>query len=201
MNWNELRNDWQGRPGDLPPTSDLRRPDGQERLWRRVRFRDAIETAVALVLLPLFGLAALGMAKAGEWIAALFAVALVLAIAYIPYRLWQARRSIPEPDPSEPVSSFLVAERAALVAQAEMLRTVARWYSGPICIGVVGFFISVAGFGIDALLYALVVGGVFISIEVGNRAAVRKRFEPAIAAVEAQIESINTKYEESNESY
>jgi hypothetical protein len=186
MDWNQLRQDWQTRSDARSSDVDLR-PDRHRRLWKQVRFRDALETGVALLMLPIFGFAALRLMQSGQWLPGLIAAGLVLAIAYIPLRLWQARRRIPVPDPGQPVLRFLEAERAALCAQADMLRSVARWYSGPICIGVVAFYASLAGPGLDLLGYALVVAGLFIAIEYANRSAVRKRFEPAIEALDQQI--------------
>jgi hypothetical protein len=189
MDWNELRTDWQTRRDAAPAAVDLR-PAARERLWRRVRIRDGLETAVALLMLPLFGFAAVRLAQAGFWVSALFAAGLVATLVYIPLRLRRARRRIPVPDPGRPVLEFLRAERDALSAQADMLRTVARWYSGPICVGVVGFFVGLAGFTLASLLYTLFVAGLFAAIEYANRAAVSKRFEPALERVEQQISNL-----------
>jgi hypothetical protein len=189
MDWNQLRQDWQSRSDARPSQVELR-PDRHQRLWRRVRFRDGVETAVAALLLPFFGFAAVRAFQTDQWLPGFIAVGLVVTIAYIPFRLWQARRRIPVPDPGQPVLSFLQAERVALRAQADMLRSVARWYSGPTCIGAVAFYLSLAGPGLDALLYALVVAGLFVGVEYANRAAVRKQFEPAIAALDHQISTL-----------
>ncbi len=189
MDWNELRTDWQARRDPAPAELDLR-PDARERLWRRVRIRDGLETAVALLMLPLFGIAAVWLAWAGMWIPALFAAGLVVALIYIPLRLRRARRQIPVPDPAQPVLEFLHAERAALTAQADMLRSVARWYSGPICVGVIGFFVGLDGFTMVSLLYTLGVAGLFAAIEYANRMAVRQQFEPMLEQVEQQISNL-----------
>ncbi|NKI35569.1 hypothetical protein HFP89_10370 [Wenzhouxiangella sp. XN79A] len=189
MDWNELRNDWQARSDRAALELDLR-PAARERLWQRVRARDGLETLIAVLMLPFFGFAALRLVQAGMWVPALFAVGLLAAIAYVPWRLWRVRQSIPEPDPAEPVLDFLRAERNALLGQADMLRSVARWYSGPICLGAAGFFVSLNGPTLGALLYALLVAAVFAGIEIGNRAAVRKSFEPAIEAVDHQISQL-----------
>jgi Flp pilus assembly protein TadB len=189
MDWNELRSDWQARRDDAPVGLELR-PDAREQLWRRVRFRDGVETLVALLMLPVFGFAAVRLAQAGWWPAALFAAGLCVAILYIPIRLWRARQRIPVPDPGAPVLEFLRAEREALAVQADMLRSVARWYSGPICVGVIGFFVSLNGFTLPSLLYTLFVIGLFAWIEWANRAAVRMRFEPELDAIDRQISSL-----------
>lgn len=189
MDWNHLRDDWQARRTD-PPRIDALRPQVHDRLWRRVRVRDLVETAVAIPLLVVFAAAAVRLAHTGLYAAAVFSTFLVGAIAYIPYRLWRARRAIPVPDPSRPVVEFLEAERAALQAQAAMLSKVARWYWGPIAVGVIGFYTSVRGVSLDAALYAGFVVLLCVAIEAANRAAVRKRFRPAIERVEAQLELI-----------
>jgi len=189
MDWDDLRNDWQSRI-EAQPAMTRPRPDARQRLWRRVRVRDGLETAAALLMLPVFGFAAVWLAQDELWVSALFAAALVGALIYIPLRLRRERRRIPEPDPGRPVLEFLQAERSALEAQVDMLRSVARWYAGPIAIGVVGFFVGLAGFTLASLLYTLLVVGLFAAVEYANRAAVRKRFEPALEQIDDQISEL-----------
>lgn len=190
MDWNELRSGWQARGDRNEAAAEISlelRSHAQQTLWRRVKWRDGLETVVALLLAPGFAFTAWWLAQAGLWWPAGFAAALVIAIVYIPIRLWRARRRIPVLDPGVPVIEFLRAERSALQAQAAMLSSVARWYSGPICVGVVGFYTSLKGPTVDSLIYALFVLGLFLAIEFGNRLAVRKRFEPAIDTLDHQI--------------
>lgn len=189
MDWNALRSKWQKRE-DAAGSGRLERPGGAARLWHRVRSRDLLETAVAIPLVPFFAVCAYWMAREGMWITAFFALFLVAVIVYIPRRLWRARRLIPRPDPNRPVREFLAAERAALAAQAEMLGSVARWYYGPIAVGVLGFYVSIKGFALSSLLYTLFVIALCVAIEAANRCAVRTRFLPAIEMIDEQIDQL-----------
>lgn len=189
MDWNELRSKWQARDG-AGAADVLARPDSVRRLWGRVRWRDTLESVVAFLLVPFFAVTAFWLARGGLWLAAAFAVFLVAVLVYIPWRLWRARRLIPQPDPNRPVREFLAAERAALAAQATMLRSVSRWYYGPIAVGVVGFYASIQGAAGSTLLYALFVFALCAAIEAANQCAVRMRFQPAIDLLDKQIHQL-----------
>jgi hypothetical protein len=187
MDWNDLRDTWQRQgSGDAPEL----RPRPLHRLWIRVGQRDFLETALAVLMLPVFGLGAWWLAGQGRWVAAGFAAFLTLAIAAIPVRLWIARRRIPLPDPQMPVLAFLHEERQALLEQARMLSRVARWYWGPLGIGVIGFFVSLRGLAWISVGYVAVVVLMCAVVEYANRAAVRKQIEPAVRAVDEQIEQL-----------
>ena len=200
MDWEDLRDQWQARTPGAIDTAALR-PPGRVRLWQRVRRRDAVETLVALPMIPFFAATSYKLWTGGLWIPSLFALILLAVVTWIPIRLWHARRSIPEPDPGGTVLAFLTAERAALVVQAELLSTVARWYWGPIAFGVIGLSISIRGLSWASLAYAGFVVALCTVIEMANRAAVRSRFVPAIESVERQIEEINKKVEDENSNY
>lgn len=186
MDWDELRSKWQTRDEASGP-SRLERPGGAARLWQRVHSRDGLESVVAFLLIPFFGATTFFTIREGQWLAAGFAVYLVAVLIFIPWRLWRARRLIPWPDPNRPVREFLLDERAALAAQAGMLRTVSRWYYGPIAIGVVGFYAGIHGAALSTLLYAVFVVALCAFIEAANRHAVRTRFQPAIDMIDEQI--------------
>lgn len=200
MEWNELRNGWQTRASDrkngAPISADQLRPDARRRIWTQVRGRDWLETLVALTLAPFFGWVAVQMLTVGLYLAAFFAAFLVASVLRIAVRLWRARARIPDPDPGRSVLDFLRAERDALVAQADLLSSVARWYWGPIGVGTVGLFAGIRGMAPASFAYAACVVLLCIGIEYLNRRAVRTRFRPAIAAVEQQIESIKKQNEE-----
>ncbi len=187
MEWNELQAQWQSRDADA---RSLTRPQASARLWRRIRSRDLIETAAAVLLAPCFGIAAYALFAAGFRVSAAFSLFLVAAIVYVPLRLRRARRMIPEPDPNRPVREFLAAERAALLGQAEMLRSVARWYCGPIGIGVIGFFAGIAGATMLSLGYGLLVVALCAGIEYANRHAAERGIRPAIDRIDDQIRQL-----------
>lgn len=189
MEWNELQDQWQ-RWSDANAEVRLQRPDASARLWRRIRSRDVLESALAALLALAFAVAAYALLAAGLRVSGAFSVFLVAAIIYVPWRLWRVRRMIPEPDPNRPVHEFLAAERAALVAQASMLRSVARWYYGPIAVGVIGFFTGIAGLSLASLGYALIVIGLCAAIEYWNRAAAGKSVQPAIDRIDEQIRQL-----------
>ncbi len=197
MDWNDLRREWQSH--DAAPVDLARlRPTHRMKLWQRVRRRDLLETAVAVPLVPAFGFVAVLLAMGGRGVAAAFATFLVLAIAWIPVRLWRARRSIPAPDPGGTALAFLQAERRALVHQAELLSSVARWYWGPIGVGVIGLVAGIRGLTTDTLAYAGVVAVVCAAIEVANRVAVRNSIRPAIEAVDRQILELRKESEDND---
>ncbi len=197
MDWNQLRYEWQARDPE-PIAPERLRPTQRTKLWQRVRRRDLLETAVAIPLVPLFGVAAVMLAMAGLPTAAAFAGFLAVAVAWIPLRLWRARQSIPAPDPGGSALAFLRAERRALELQVELLSSVAWWYWGPIGVGVIGLVAGIRGLTPETLVYAGFVAVLCAAIEVANRLAVRKGIRPAIAAVDRQIRELRKELEEND---
>lgn len=186
MDWDRIRSDWQSRPAEnvdraLPPTARF------GRLWRRIRWRDWVETTVAVLMALCFGTTACLLFLAGMPVSAAFAIWLTLVCIYIPLKLSRARRLIPQADPEQQVIEFLRAERRALRGQRAMLASVWRWYWGPIAVGVIGFYVSIRGWHWHSAAYAAVVLVVSLIIEYGNRAAVRKHIEPALQELNEQI--------------
>ena len=186
MDWDRIRSDWQSRPAEGIGRA-LPQPTRFSQLWRRIRWRDWVETTVAVVLALFFGATAGLMFFAAMPVPAGFAIWLTLVCIYIPLKLMRVRRLIPEADPEQPVIEFLRAERRALRGQCAMLSSVWRWYWGPIAIGVIGFFFSMAGWHWHSAAYVAVVLLVSVIIEYANRAAVRKHLEPALHELDEQL--------------
>lgn len=188
MKWNDLRENWQVRDSEI--IRQAYRPGPTERLWSSVRWRDVLETTVAVVMAAIFALTAIWLSNADQWPAAAFALFLVASIMWIIIRLRRARQCIPDPDPAQPVLEFLIAERRAMAAQARLLSSTFVWYWGPIAVGVIGFFVSLHGFDVISLGYIAVVVSMGVGIEIMNRSVVRKQITPALHWVEDQISQL-----------
>lgn len=189
MDWDRIRSDWQSRPAEGVERS-LRQPVGFALLWRRIRWRDWIETVAAVLMALFFGVAACLLWFAAMKVPAGFALWLTLVCVYIPLKLARMRRLIPAADPEQPVIEFLRAERRALLGQRAMLASVWRWYWGPIAIGVIGFFVSIRGWHWHSAAYVVVVVLVCLIIELANRAAIGKHIQPALDELEQQLRTM-----------
>ncbi|MGY6555223.1 MAG: hypothetical protein ACXIUM_11960 [Wenzhouxiangella sp.] len=195
MDWNRAREQWQTRADQSgsKPLAELAEP---ARLWTIIRRRDWIETAVAIFGAVFFGAMSIALLLGGLQLAALFGLWLTGVCVYIPLRLRHARRLIPTPDPGRPVIEFLRAERAALVGQRELLGSVWRWYWGPIAIGVIGFFVSIVGWGWKSATYVLIVVAVSAAFEYLNRQAIRQTITPGLDALDRQIQDMENEDED-----
>lgn len=189
MDWDDIRSEWQSRPGS-DRGGDLPLPREARRIWRSIRLRDFMETAVALVLALFFGANAWLLWIGGLAVSAAFSLWLVIACLGIAIRLRNARRLFPDRESDLPLLAFLHGERRALDRQRHLLNTVLWWYVGPIVIGVLGFFIGIRGLHWHSLAYAVIVLLVGFVIERANRSAVRHRIEPAMHALDEQIRQL-----------
>jgi hypothetical protein len=160
---------------------------GLASLWRKVNQRDRLENIAGVITASGFLACTVFFAIAKLWVTSLASLFLVGCIAFILFKLRNARRQIPTPDPEAPVLPFLLAEREALQAQADLLSTTFIWYWGPLGVGVIIFFTSIRGFDSMALAYAAVVVAMGFGVEALNRAAVRKQIKPALAWINEQI--------------
>lgn len=110
------------------------------RFERTIKRRNIIEYAAGALAAALFGAFAVGAAAMGEY---LFAAAGALCIACVAVVLWQlnARGSY---RPSPPEASCLEHLRAQYQRQYEALRSVPRWYLGPLAFALLGFYAAFA---------------------------------------------------------
>ena len=127
MGWNDLREKWQS----LDPSSDAdtqailtRARRREKKLMRRVYIRDALETIVAVLIAPAMVALAWKLFAHGLIFAGISAAALAVWAAFVPVRLWYARRRGERAKPDQNVVEFLHAERQKCETQARMLETV-----------------------------------------------------------------------------
>lgn len=190
MDWDKLRHEWRREAPDLPMAAmdEVRTRD--RRLWWKVRLRDRIETAVAVVVALFFGLVAVGDGARGDWVEAGFALLIAIWAAVLPFQLRRARRLAPEDDPTVPLIAFLRGQREAALAQARLLERVWLWYLLPPAVGIAGLTFAHDGFnrgslhrlGITLLLYA--------GIAWLNRRTARTQFRSHAEALQHQIDAL-----------
>ncbi len=150
-------------------------------MHRAVRMRDRLETAVALLLLPVFGW--LAFATRFE-VSRLGAVIIAISCIVIPLRLRAAQRSAP--DFSLSLKAMLHADLESAQAQKRLLSSVIWWYAGPLWLGVTLFVVGPLSLwpAVVAILLSTVFMGLIAWL---NRAAVRTQIDPRIAELEALI--------------
>lgn len=189
MNWNRLRHDWQYKEPaaavELPLFDRLQKRE--RRLHRRVRLRDAIETIVALLIAPFFGVASWFFFSHGLWLTTAGALLLTLWCLFVPWKLRQARKLKPRLHPEVDLLSYLHQERQALQAQYHLLDGIIGWYLGPAAVGVLAFYLGVKGLSWDSAVYTAAVLFVYGLIYIGNRAAAHKQLRPQIESIDREI--------------
>lgn len=195
MNWDTIQNQWQtgaGTPGSEDARQVVQNARRRNRdLHRKVKRRDLIETTVALLMVPVFGVFAWLAFGKGEWLTAFASAFLIGWCLYVPWRLHKTRKLIPDPETSNDMLGYLKTERRATQGQYDLLRGVLRWYLGPAGFGVLLFYFSARGFSLDTGIYTLVVVGVYGLIYVANQRAAIRRFAPAIEQIDRQIEELS----------
>lgn len=167
MDWDNIRQQWQTQPPAAPaaaPSAERLRQES-DRLQKRVRRRDLVETIAAVVVAVLFLLAAGSGFSRGNWVGASFALLLVAWAVIVPFQLRRARRKLPDPRRDLPPRTFLERQREAALAQARMLDRAWLWYVAPCMVGLLGLTFSAPGVETGDLLYgAFVVAlGIFIA--------------------------------------
>lgn len=196
MGWNDLREKWQS----LDPSSDAEDSDTQailtrarrreKKLMRRVYIRDALETIVAVLIAPAMVALAWKLFAHGLIFAGVSAAALAVWAAFVPVRLWYARRHRNRPEPDQKVIEFLHAERQMCETQARMLETVALWYLAPAWIGCVGIYAGIRGFGLSTIIYVSVVTVFYAMIFIANRSAAKHVFRQRAREIDAELQAL-----------
>lgn len=101
------------------------------RFARRIRIRNGIEYAAGVLVIAMFGSAAIGAGTRGEWLIAA-ALALIVGGTLVILRSLHRRASNIERLPEEPCLAHL---RRQYTRQYEALRAVPAWYIGPLVPG------------------------------------------------------------------
>lgn len=198
MDWDQMRDQWQSRPG---PKSgpEMERPGELGRLWVRIKQRDLLETVMGALLAIFFSAAAVALWMGEMPVPALFALWLVVTCVFIPLRLGRARARFPARGSNLALRDFLVKERQALLHQRHLLSTVRWWYVAPIAFGALGLFAGIRGLHWHSLAYAAVVLLIAFVIERLNQMAVRESIDPAIRTLEQQIQQLEDDLDENHQ--
>ena len=188
MTFDDLGAAWRRQGGGAASGSQLARELAAVKTRARelevvVRRRDRIETAVSLLLLPIFGFFALRdgslLVRAGSAIVALSCIA-------IPLVLRSARRR--GGDLGQPVASFLQVELELVLRQRRLLLSVPFWYLGPLGVGVILFFAGASPSLWITAAYAAVVVVFFVALYRLNRRAVASELDPRASELRLWIE-------------
>lgn len=192
MDWDKMRQQWQEQTpapaGDLVPVDVLQ--DRDRALWRKVRWRDLIETVAALVVAVFFALLALEAVVKGNWLAAGSALLIAAWAVFVPFHLHRARRLAPEAERGMPLLAYLQRQRDAMLAQARMLEQVWLWYLGPPAIGLVGLTLGTEGATPGALAYLCTVFVMYVGVGWLNRYTARTKFRAQAAMLQRQIDHL-----------
>lgn len=193
MHWQKIQQQWQQQVEvdvATPRASAESVHAESRRLRRRVWIRDGIESGLAVLMVPVFALAAIRAWQQDNAWAVLFSVLLVAWLLFLPWWLWRARRQLPVPQPQQPLVAFLAQERDAMVAQARLLETVWHWCLGPVALGVIGFHFAVSGSIRASFIYAGGVLVVYAGIAWFNRFTARRRFRHRVAEIDSLLSEL-----------
>lgn len=129
---------WQAQPRSGVPVSIDEVKRQQTSLSRRVRFRNAREYVAAALVVGVFA----NLAFHVPFFLKLACAVIIAATAYVVVKMRRAATVLPPPSPDAPLAEHLTHLRASLVRQRDLLRTIWRWYLGPLG-GAIAFFYAV----------------------------------------------------------
>lgn len=192
MDWQSIRQHWQ--QGGAPPAVEAALAEVRKReskLHAQVWRRDLLETLCALIVAPFFAYVAVRYGLKAQWLPAGWAGLLAVWAAWVPLRLWRARRLRPRPDPTRPLREYLQAERAALLEQARMLEAIWLWYLAPCAIGVLGLTFSSGPITPGKWIYAAIVIAFCVLIGWANRYAARTQFRAQADLIQTRLTQLS----------
>lgn len=196
MDWDKMKQQWSDQAPVAPAASvdSLRRQD--QKLRTRVKWRDCVETAAAVLVALWFALTAMGLAVEREWVGAGFALLLVTWAVLVPLWLRRTRRQVPEPEPHLPLMENLVRQRDGALAQARMLEQVWLWYLAPPLVGLVGLTLAKSGLSTFSFVYLPAVGMLCAVLAWVNRRTAKRQFRAHAERLQHQIDTASGEGEE-----
>lgn len=164
-----------------------------KKLDREIKFRDILESIIALALIPVFCYRMFHVHSLTEMAGT---IVLTLSCLYIPYKLYKARKHHGSRLTS--VKAFLELERDKVKAQMTLLGSVLTWYLLPLLTGIIlvslGVRVDELGhFVFDKVLigYLSFVFVFFLLIWYVNVRTVRKKFQPILTKIEQRLAELD----------
>ena len=196
MDWKQIRQQWQTASDAAGPDVAMVELQQRDRTLRaQLRRRDWLETGVALLVAPVFAVAAWFAGSRDAWWVMFFCVFLTLWCVFVPWRLWRARRNLPTPSHDLTLIDYLRQEHAAMIGQARMLERIWVWYLAPCAFGVIGLNVSAMGWTPGVLVYVAIVLAFCLAVARLNHLAARTRFRAHAESIEQQIVKLTTENE------
>lgn len=182
MNLDELDREWRAT-NEVAATKEQREQliaatcRRVERFWGRIVRRDVVETIAAVVVIIFFGRYC--YVEPTDYVVSKSSAGFLVCWAlFIIYKLHRTRTIQQPASLDAPVREFCRIELDRLDRQIQLLRSVLWWYIAPCIIGVNTFFIGLAGFGIDSLVYCIITILLAWGIYALNMRAVAKELVP-----------------------
>ena len=190
MDWDKLRNQWRETAPAAPlmAVDELRALDAS--LWKKVRRRDMVETAAAVIGAVFFGLTTVGTLVEREWLQAGFALLITAWAVWLPFRLRRARRSAAADGHDASMLEHLRRQRDAALVQARMLERIWLWYLAPPATGLVGLTLARDGYTRGALGYVAAVLLLCAGLAWLNRHTARTQFRAHANTLQRQIDAL-----------
>lgn len=158
-----------------------------QQVEREIKFRNALEIGLAIVLLPMFLLVAIFIpfvfTKIGSVVIMAFCVLII-------YKLRQVRKYKPA-QLTKPLKEYLQDQRLYLYKEMQLLANVAYWYIAPFLVGFVLFILGFSEMG--AIVLAVGIGGAIVLsmiIYYLNRNQVNKTFKPLLAKLDTTLATL-----------
>ena len=152
-----------------------RRTSDRDRILRR---RDRRETWAAALVACFFGLAGVVLLIAGLYLSSLGASIVVVASAWIAWKLNSTRKRYATSPPAQPLLDAIAHELDKVEAQIDLLRTVFWWYILPLAGGALTMLLGLPGMEDRALIYTLVAAVLSAAVYGLNQYAVRTELVP-----------------------
>lgn len=197
MKLDDLKENWQQH---VAPSSDTKEvmnmiselAEQASEVDKHVKRRDWIEISIALLLIPVWIYGAFNAVSHLQLIGFIVAI---FACFYIPYKLVQAKKTVPPKDDS--VVSFLLREQSKVKQQKRLLETVVWWYITPLTSAILlitlGASLNEQGTIVITdfltiyycLVVVLIIGAYFI-----NKRAAKKKFAPLLEQIEKRLSEL-----------
>ena len=156
---------------------------------RDVRNRDLREVIVSILLMPVMVAIAFFIPA---FLSKIGIALIVLALAFIVFKLKNVKKYKKEIDPVGSVKEQLLGMRHYVIKQKDLLDNVLYWYLLPLFIGIVLFFIGLG----DSVLKTTLLIGIAVVVCAGiywiNKKAVKEYYGPLLAKLHTAIELLKS---------
>ncbi len=200
MNFDDLKQSWQAEIQVTDNQTDFSKSiealeNKVAKFDRHIRWRDAREIGIGLLITPVFGYWL--FTKAEHWLTITGLIITILGLLAMPIMTYRAKSV--KSHKLQSIRDFLTTEKLKVQKQVRLLENIFWWHIGPLGTGI---FMTVIGSNIERngvlvweqnlINYLIICSVLFVVLTISNKWWARKKYQPIIDDLDSRLQQLES---------